>query len=117
MQETTLSAEVYQAAALTKPQADKLFSLYQSYKLEVNRLAKKQEALTSTLCMNPPQLDMLGTEDLRMQRAGSDAAARPLPAGSEATGSTVPGAAASVEGAPPFQCCLGRATVVENASC
>ena len=103
LQETTLGAEVYQAAALTKPQAEKLLSLYQTYKLEVNGLAQKREVLTSSLCILAPELEAQLNEEVNRQHAAGGAAVRrgAAPAGSQTTGSSVPtGAGSEAPGAP-----------------
>ena len=88
---------MYQAAALTKPQADKLLALYQNYKMEGNGLAQKREVLTSSLCIHPPELEAQLNEEVSRQHAASGCAVRhgTAPAGSQTTGSTVPAAAGS----------------------
>lgn len=100
VQETTLGAEVYQAAALTKPQADKLLTLYQCYKLEVNGLAQKRDVLTSSLCIHSPELEAQLNEEVTRERATRQHAVHhgTAPAGSQGTTqSTGPTAAGSLE--------------------
>lgn len=105
VQETTLGAEVYQAAALTPPQAEKLLSLYQRYKLEVNGLAQKRDVLTSSLCIHAPDLEAQLNEEVMRQEAAREPAVThsAVPSASQTTVSTVPTAAGSSE-APGTLC-------------